>query len=324
MYRMGSILGILLTLMLLALPTAAQETPSALEALALPDEFTTQTDPASLIGAYYNAISRGDYSRAFGYWEQAPGDQTEAQFAAGFADTVNATTLVRLPIFIDAGAGNLHANIPALVIGEQVDGSTEFYAGCFVAHKTNVPVGDAPEPDGNWYLQSAELAQVASPDLTALDSVCAEEYSLADDPNSVPDQLDPIQLVRTYFSQIASGAAVDAQALWENPPGDLFQAAYGNQINAVESLNVYVNPVVVNEGAAGSIYANLAALVVTNAPDGSQLYIPGCYTARLSNVPSGDAETPNPNWHFYNATLTMALDAQAGIDALNGICTGRG
>ena len=280
--------------------------------------------PVSLVGAYYNAISRGDYARAYGYWEQAPGNQTEAQFAAGFADTLSADALVRLPIFIDAGAGNLYANIPTLVIAGRNDGSTAYFTGCLVAHKTNVPVDDAPEPDPNWYLQEGDLTQMQTPDLAALDTACAEEYTLTTDPNNVVSQLDPIQLVQAYFSLIARGQTGETLALWENPPGDMFQAAYGKELNAADSFNLYVNPVIYSEGAAGSIYANAAALVVMNAPDNSHLYIAGCYTARLSNVPVGNATEPDPNWHFYNASLTTALDDPSAIAALDGICTGRG
>lgn len=286
--------------------SAQQVTPTP----PLPDEFTTQTDPASLVGAYYNAISRGDYARAYGYWEQAPNNQTEAEFAAGFADTASANVLVRLPIFIDAGAGNLYASLPTLVIGNRVDGSTEFYTGCFIAHKTNVPVGDAPEPDPNWYLQEGDLRQIQTPDLAALDTACAETYTLTTDPNSVVSQLDPIQLVGSYFSLIARGQSGDALALWENPPGDLFQAAYGQVINAAESFNVYVNPVAYREGAAGSIYTSVPVLVVMHNADNMYLYlsITGCYVARLSNVPVGDAEAPDPNWHFYDTSLNLVAD----------------
>lgn len=324
MKRSISLVFVLFVFCIASSVSAQQATPTPLLPATTPAEFTIQTDPASLIGAYYNAITLGDYARAFGYWIQVPNNQTETQFAAGFADTQSASAIVRLPIFEDAGAGNVFASIPTLVTAERRDGSTVFFAGCFTAHKSNVPVGNATEPDPNWYLQKGDLKQVQTPDFAALDTVCDPEYSLTDDPNLVPSQLDPVQLITSYFSMLVGGKAADAAALWENPPGDLFLAAYGKEVRAALNIKVYINPTIYSDGAAGSIYASIPALVVTNNPDNTHLYITGCYIARLSNVPVGDATTPDPNWHFYNATLNLAADAPSAIAALNQSCLGRG
>lgn len=322
MYR---ILGFVVSTLLFVSTVSAQSaTSTPLLPTTPPAEFTVQTDPASLIGAYYNAITLGDYSRAYGYWIAAPGDQTESQFAAGFADTLSASAVVRLPIFEDPGAGNVYATIPTLVTAERRDGSTVFFAGCFTAHKTNVAVGNATEPDPNWYLAKGDLKQVKTPDLSALDSVCEQEYSLTDDPNLVPSQLDPVRLIESYFSMLVTGKAADAAALWEINTGDVFIGAYGREVRASLSINLYINPAIYGDGAAGSIYTSIPALVVTNFPDNTHLYITGCYTARLSNVPVGDATTPDPNWHFYNATLGQADDDASAIAQLSQGCLGRG
>jgi hypothetical protein len=325
MYRRTLFIGLIISsLLLVSVVSAQQATPTPLLPATVPDEFTLQTDPASLIGSYYNAITLGDYARAYSYWIQAPNNQTEAQFAAGFADTLSASALVRLPILEDPGAGNVYAVLPTLVTAERRDGSTVFFAGCFTAHKTNVPVGNATEPDPNWYLQKGELKQVQTPDLTVLDTACDTEYSLTDDPNLVPSQLDPVRLIESYFSMLVSGKAADAVALWEPNVGDMFLGAYGKEVEAALSINLYVNPTIYSDGAAGSIYASIPALVVTNSPTNTHLYITGCYVARLSNVPVGNATEPDPNWHFYNATFGLANDAASAIAALNQSCLGRG
>jgi hypothetical protein len=45
-----------------------------------------------------------------------------------------------------------------------------YFAGCLTAHKTNVPAGNATEPDPNWYLREGDLVQV--PDaITAVNTV---------------------------------------------------------------------------------------------------------------------------------------------------------
>ncbi len=292
-------------------PTVAQ-TP-------VPMQFATQTDPASLIGSYYNAITLMDYPRAYSYWESAPGNRTEAQFAAGFSDTLSAQVLVQLPIFEDAGAGNVHASIPTLLIANRKNGTQAYYTGCFITHKTNVPVGNATEPDPNWYLQSATLKQQSTLNLTALATACAQPVSLMD--GTVPlSQLDPLQTVASYFTALATGQV--ATTYWEDPNNDVVYQTYGKELTHQVSLDLYVNPVIDAEGAAGSVYAMVPALVVLNTPDNSHMYLTGCYTLRKSNIPVGNATEPDPNWHFYNAAIgELGTDVSAAIATVAQGCT---
>jgi hypothetical protein len=295
------------------LPAAAQ-TPTP-----VPLAFMQQTDPASLLGSYYNAISLGDYPRAYSYWESAPGNQTEAQFAAGFADTLSAQVLVQEPIFEDAGAGNVHASIPTLVIANRKNGTQAYFAGCFITHKTNVPVGNATEPNPNWYLQSAKLKQQSTLNLTALASACAQHVSLID--GLVPlGQLDPLQTITSYFTALATGGV--SATYWDDPTNDIVYQTYGKELTHQVSLDLYVNPVIDQQGAAGSAYATVPALVVLNAPDGNHSYLSACYIMRQSNVPVGNATEPDPNWHFFNAALgPLSSDVSAVILTVAQGCT---
>ncbi len=291
----------------------------ALAQTPVPLPFMAQTDPASLIGSYYNAISLGDYARAYSYWEAAPGNTTEAQFAAGFADTISAQVLVQMPVFEDAGAGNVHASIPTLVIANRTNGTQAYFAGCFITHKTNVPVGNATQPDPNWYLQSAKLKQQATLNLTALATACTQPVSLMDG-LVPPSQLDPLQTVTSYFTALATGGV--STTYWDDPTNDIVYQTYGKELTHQLSLDLYVNPVVDAQGAAGSSYAVVPALVVLNAPDGNHSYLTACYTMRLSNVPVGNATEPDPNWHFFNAALgPLGSDVAAAIATVAQGCT---
>ena len=313
MRRRTWILVVLALSLLSVLPAAAQT------ATPVPLPFMQQTDPASLLGSYYNAISLGDYPRAYSYWESTPGNQTEAQFAAGFSDTASAQVLVQLPIFEDAGAGNIHASIPTLVIANRKNGTQAYFAGCFITHKTNVPVGNATEPDPNWHLQSAKLKQQSTLNLTVLATACSQPVSLTDD-LVPPSQLDPLQTIASYFTALATGGV--AAGYWEDSTSDIVYQTYGKELTHQLSLDLYVNPVIDQEGAAGSAYAMVPALVVLNAPDNNKSYLTGCYTLRRSNVPVGNATEPDPNWHFYNATLgTLNSDVSAAITTVAQGCT---
>ncbi|MFN8378216.1 MAG: hypothetical protein U0452_06045 [Anaerolineae bacterium] len=155
MRRSLLLLAIVVMSLMLVGAVGAQQNPNAFP-------FTVTTDPASLIGSYYNAISLRDYPRAYSYWETPPGNQSEAQFAAGFSDTASAIALVAVPYLTDAGAGNIYASLPTVVIAQRTNGTQVYYTGCFVVHKTNVPVGNATEPNPNWYLRSAHLVPVTT------------------------------------------------------------------------------------------------------------------------------------------------------------------
>ena len=307
---------VLLAALFIGLPVSAQQTSGLPQ--TTPESFTTQTDPVSLIGAYYNAISRGEYDRAYGYWEQAPRNQTEAQFAAGFADTQTARAIVWLPVFADAGAGNVYASIPTLVTALRRDGTQQFYTGCFIAHKTNVPIGNATEPDPNWYLREGHLRQQTTPDFNTLTSVCDETDTLTSG-LFPPSQLEPSELLRSYFSAVATGDFSLAQTYWENPPGDLFTAAYSPVLTGAQQIDLFVNPEIYSSGAAGSIYATIPALTIITT-NNTPYYVTSCYIVRKSNVPAGNATEPDPNWHIYNAAFIPVTDALTAVNTLAAGC----
>ena len=141
------------TLLALCLPVSAQ-TPTP-----QPLAYDNPNSPVDLLASYYNAINRGEYQRAYNYWENAPTD-SYSSFANGFADTLSAQLIVQPPTFIDAGAGNLHVAIPVVLLAQHTDGTQHMYAGCIVTHKSNLHPPDIPQEDV-WHLSSADIFEVA-------------------------------------------------------------------------------------------------------------------------------------------------------------------
>jgi len=82
------------------------------------------------------------------------------------------------------------------------------------------------------------------------------------------------------------------------------------------NYRLYVNPEIYGSGAAGSIYTSIPALLAVTASDGVRRYVGGCYTARLSNVPVGNATQPDPNWYFQNVTLNLTVDQSTAVNSL--------
>lgn len=296
------------------LPAAAQT------ATPVPIPLTDQTDPASLIGSYYNAITLRDYTRAYSYWEAAPANQTEAQFAAGFADTLSVQVLVQLPIFEDAGAGNVHASVPTFLIANRTDGTQVYYAGCFTTHKTNVPVGNAAEPDPNWYLQKGALKQQTALDLNVLATACSPPITLWDSLLQ-PSLLTPIYAVESYFMAIAKGDMTPVSETGVDNAGNGFAQNFASQLTGAQGLYVYVNPQVLTEGAAGSIYATIPVLVTFTAADLTPYHLSICFVARKSNVPIGDATAPDPDWHITTSSGLNHPDLPTAVTTVGQGCT---
>ncbi len=157
---------IMIFVLMVGIPSFAQSNP--------PLEYDNALEPENVLVAYFNAINVKDYARAFSYWESEPNGATLDQFAAGYNDTEAVEAFFRLPVRVGAGAGNLYAEIPTIFIATHTDETIQYFAGCYVVHATNVPVGNNPLPDPNWYLQDASVVEAENMDAAAatLDDIC--------------------------------------------------------------------------------------------------------------------------------------------------------
>jgi len=121
--------------------------------------YENQNSPVELLASYYNAINRGEYQRAYSYWQVPPNPYDE--FVSGFSDTIHVQLIVQPPTRIEGAAGSLYAAIPTVLIADHVDGSQHTYAGCFVTRKSNLHPPDIPEADV-WHLYDAALEEVTT------------------------------------------------------------------------------------------------------------------------------------------------------------------
>jgi len=150
-------------------PATSVDFLQATSACSQADVFPTSTgvhdqqSPLDLITSYYDAIAATDYYRAYHYWPNGAPGQTLDQFAQGFAGTANIGVVVGLSFHIGAAAGSTYANTPLLITATSW-GQSQLFVGCIVARKSNVPVGNSPAPDPNWYLYSANINPVSTLD----------------------------------------------------------------------------------------------------------------------------------------------------------------
>ncbi|HMA34568.1 MAG TPA: hypothetical protein VKY74_08810 [Chloroflexia bacterium] len=128
--------------------------------------------------SYYNAISRKEYERAYSYFAGAPHPLASVappypQFVAGYADT-SAVTLAMGQETDGAGAGNLYATIPVVLMAQHADNSTHIFSGCYVMHRVNDGISSNPL-DVLWSINSARLspADASTPVDTLLAQPCS-------------------------------------------------------------------------------------------------------------------------------------------------------
>lgn len=315
-------LPVLALLLLILVPAVSAQTVTVVpppEQPPLPLEF--RTDPVLAVASYYNAIALGEFERAYGYWENGPVDgSTLAEFAAGYVDTIRVAAFMAAPVFEDFGAGNGFAQVPVLLTAEHTDGSRHNFAGCITVHKTNVPVGDATEPDPNWYLRDAEIDEVADFDLALLDNAC--ELPVDDALAIYTARNSPIEVLGAYVNAITHRDYARAYGYWEIPPDNATLEQFASGYADTDSVLLIVRADAFVGGAAGSVFASIPTLLTATDAAGDKTFFGGCYVTRHSNVPVGDATEPAPEWWLYSADVVALEPAalQDPIALLDGAC----
>lgn len=97
------------------------------------------------------------------------------------------------------------------------------------------------------------------------------------EPAYLDDRSDPAALVRSYYNAVSRQEYARAWSYYAEPKPasgyDAFAAGYADTATAeVETGEV------TSEGAAGSIYSSVPALVTATASDGATRRFAGCYT----------------------------------------------
>ena len=149
-------------------------------------------------------------------------------------------------------------------------------------------------------LESANRFRLSSNRLTILSdrnrSALNFANNLAPEPDGPRDERgDPIETLMSYYEAINAKDYRRAYRFWETPesPYERFVAGFA-QTNRVRLL---VEPSGRNEGAAGSVYAEVTVIVVATTRAGNDRVFAGCYVLRRSNV-------RNNGWRIYRADIS--------------------
>jgi len=250
--------------------------------------YQDRASPVDLLAAYYNAINRQEYPRAYSYWQTKPSSYD--QFVAGYANTAAIQLIAQPPTFVDVGAGNAHAAIPTALVATLRNGGSQVFVGCYVMHKVNI------EPGALWGIEQAQMAQVdagaALPPLLA--QACAAFGVPAPAMVSYDNRSRPADLLASFYNAISRREYARAYGYWENPPSSYEQFVAGYADTA--AVQLLIAPPTNFQGAAGSSFVGIPIALIATRADGSQQLFAGCYTARASNIqPDG--------WHLFRAEI---------------------
>jgi hypothetical protein len=270
--------------------------------------FEDRTTPPNLVKAFYNAINRKEYQRAYSYWQVTGTANTPAsydQFAKGYADTASVSFTLG-QVVQDAGAGQLYAKIPTVLLATHTSGKQETFAGCYIAHRVNTGVSANPA-DELWGFTSGMLAVAAAGAQPNPDSCNSSGDGRVS--GAFADQSSPENLVKSYYNAISLNDYQRAYAYWENPgkgnpntPGPFDQFAKGYSDTAMVS---YILGQITSDAGAGQLYANIPIVLTSIHTDGSKTVFAGCYIAHRVN----DGISSNPAdslWRFRSGTLAAA------------------
>lgn len=274
--------------------------------------YEDRTGAVSLLASYYNAINRQEYSRAWAYWESPPVPSFE-DFVQRFADTVSVLLTVRPPTWFEGAAGSTYTSIPALLSATHLDGSRHNSVECFVARRPNV---GGPGVEQEWSLFDATLdsAPDNSADARLLAGACEPVPETMYD-----DQTSPVHLLASYYNAINRGEYSRAWEYWETPPDPSFED-FAKGFADTRSVMLVVRPPTRSEGAAGSVYVAIPALLSATHTDGSRHNFVGCFVARRPNVGGPGVEE---KWWLFDATVRRTAGNATDVTMLDRVCTAR-
>ena len=117
------------------------------------------------------------------------------------------------------------------------------------------------------------------------------------EPEAAPrdDRSDPVGTLAAYYSAINARDYRRAFRFWDSQPSSYEQFARG--FADTDQVRLLVEPSTRVEGAAGSVYADIPAIIVSTRRNGSERVFAGCYVMRRSNV-------QDRGWQIYRAEVS--------------------
>lgn len=115
------------------------------------------------------------------------------------------------------------------------------------------------------------------------------------------DRSDPSRLLASYYNAINTRDYARAYGYWESPPNGASLEQFARGYINTKSVQFAITPPTTFDGAAGSVYASVPAVIIGTQIDNSIQTFAGCYTTRRSNI-------ENTGWRIYGAKVERAAN----------------
>lgn len=200
--------AVVATLSVLACPAMAQtdEQPTYLD---------DRSTPEQLVLSYFNAINRGEYARAHGYFgaETAPGfDSWQFRFDDVVKAEVGFGEMAQ-----EGAAGSIYYQFPVTVDYEHAEGQHHIERGCINIRWVN-PANQQRPPFTPMYILSADLHGVEEEQGLAPARCFSAPNKDAGSPPMLDDRSTPEQVIRSYYNAIETGEYGRASAYLGKQP----------------------------------------------------------------------------------------------------------
>ncbi|MGY0611075.1 hypothetical protein [Luteimonas sp. A501] len=135
----------------------AEPLPGAAAMPAQPSTEASAEHATAAVRAYYDAISAGDFNRAYAAWSDGgrSSGRTPEQFASAFQDTRVIRVSIGAPGRVEGAAGSRYVEVPVTITSRGADGREQRQAGSF-AMRSSVVEGAVP----GWHIVSADLREL--------------------------------------------------------------------------------------------------------------------------------------------------------------------
>jgi hypothetical protein len=291
-----------------------------------------RSTPWEVIVSLFNAVSRKEYLRAYGYYRNPSSTLGSfVSYAAGYADTA-VVDLVFGRIMSDSGAGQVYYSVPVIIKGTATNGVHANYAACYIVHYSQAANFGAPpfDPMGIDQQQAASIS-LNTDDVTALSTACNGKPQGAfpvpitpnnlsiDKNNYLDNRSGAIETVSSLLNALNSKQYVRAYYYFQVPatyPGNY--TTWSNGFSNTDTITVTFGTVQ-QEGAAGSLYYKVPlAEIVTTTSATTQTFV-GCYTLRLGQ-PTVQMTPPFQPMGIISGTFTQVANGTDVVSMLPTAC----
>lgn len=187
------ILGCLMAMGLTA-PVLADEEPSE-----PPPYRDDRSDPVAVVQSFYNAVSRGEYARAWSYFGATKPSPSFEAFAKGYEDTDSVFVATGTP-GMEGAAGSTYYSLPVAILAFGKDKTERVFAGCYTLRLANPSIQGPPFTGLS--IEKAELKPAEAPYDGQVPKSCGDVP---------PEQVDTV--LETAKKLFISAFAADCQTI---------------------------------------------------------------------------------------------------------------